>query len=481
MPNTDPPPNVDDEAAGGDGITQGRLRRASSLAGLTARTAGESIAVGLRAKLTGVEDPGFHARAAERYAELLGRSKGVLMKAGQMLSFLAIVPLPSAEMRSIYQTALERLRSDAPPMPPELARATLERELGKPAEDAFAEIDWRPLAAASIGQVHAGRLHDGRAVAVKIQYPGAADAIRSDLKNVELLATFLRLACGAIFPLSLDLRAASREMSLRITEELDYRRELASQSEFAEHYRGHPFIHVPEVFGELCTERVLTQELASGRSWSEALVSPQALRDEWGEAIYRFTYGSFARYGLIHADPHPGNYLFHDDGSVSVLDFGCVKRFSHAKVKACLEALRAACRNNDALATWQAGVDAGLWGASDPITPEEVLLVWREMYGYLVEEQPRTLTFEHLARCAVYCSPEGPAANLVRNITGSTDYTVMPRIEMGMLSLLAGLRASGDWTAVMGEWFDREAAPRTAMGQRHRAFLEERAARTGAR
>ncbi|HUA73130.1 MAG TPA: AarF/ABC1/UbiB kinase family protein, partial [Solirubrobacteraceae bacterium] len=284
-PGTDGVPASDDESARfRDEIPQGRLRRASSLASLTARATGESVAIGLRSKLTGAEDPGFHVRTAERYAELLGRSKGALMKAGQMLSFITLAPLKSTAVPSIYQTALERLRSDAPPMSPGLARATLERELGRPAEHAFAALDWEPVAAASIGQVHAGRLHDGRAVAVKIQYPGVADAIRSDLKNVELLATLLTLASGAI-SMKFDLRAASREMSRRIAEELDYRREAASQAEFARHYSGHPFIHVPEVVEELCTDRVLTQELAAGRDWKEALKAPQELRDEWGEAV----------------------------------------------------------------------------------------------------------------------------------------------------------------------------------------------------
>ena len=176
------------------------------------------------------------------------------MKAGQMLSCVSASPAVPAEFQSIYHEALGRLRDDAPPMAPELARVVLEHELGRRTECAFAEFDWEPLAAASIGQVHAARLHDGREVAVKIQYPGVADAIRADLKNNELLATFLSLI-GAVssYRLSLDLRGAAREMSVRITEELDYRREAANQAEFAEHYRGHPFIHVPGVVAELCT------------------------------------------------------------------------------------------------------------------------------------------------------------------------------------------------------------------------------------
>ena len=161
----------------------------------------------MRGKLTdaAAERTEFHMRTAESYAELLGRSKGALMKAGQMLSFASVIPAVPAEFQSIYQAALTRLRSDAPPMAPELARAVLEHELGCPTESEFAEFDWKPLAAASVGQVHAARLQDGRAVAVKIQYPGVADAIGADLKNTELLATFLSLTVGGMSPTEAQL------------------------------------------------------------------------------------------------------------------------------------------------------------------------------------------------------------------------------------------------------------------------------------
>jgi predicted unusual protein kinase regulating ubiquinone biosynthesis (AarF/ABC1/UbiB family) len=184
----------------GDGISRGRLRRTAPLAALSARTAGEGAVVGLRSKLTGADSTEFHLRTAERYAELLGHSKGALMKAGQMLSFLSAGLAVPREFQLIYRAALSRLQDDAPPMAPELARSVLERELHRPTESAFAKFESEPLAAASIGQVHAARLHDGREVAVKIQYPGVAAAIRADLKNAELLATFLSLAISGLFP-----------------------------------------------------------------------------------------------------------------------------------------------------------------------------------------------------------------------------------------------------------------------------------------
>jgi predicted unusual protein kinase regulating ubiquinone biosynthesis (AarF/ABC1/UbiB family) len=471
MSNPSLPPDAGSTPPKGDGISRGRLRRTAPLATLSARTAGEAVVVGLRSKLTGADSTEFHIRTAERYAELLGRSKGALMKAGQMLSFVSAGPAVPAEFQSIYQAALTRLRDQAPPMAPELARSVLEHELGQRTESLFAQFDWSPLAAASIGQVHAARLHDGRAVAVKIQYPGAADAIQADLKNNELLATFLGLMFG-LSPkkVSFDIRGAGREMTARITEELDYLREAANQTEFANIFRGHPFIHIPEVIGELCTGRVLTQELVQGKSWSEALTFGQELRDQWGEAIWRFVYATNHRFRLLNADPHPGNYLFHEDGSVSFLDFGCVKRFGREQSEM-MNAIGRACLRDDVLGTWQASVEAGFWRSSDPVTPEEVFAYWREPWEMWWAEQPFTVTPEYVSRWIERkFSPTGPSSNAFRYITASPDYTIMGRIEMGAASLIAELRATNYWGSMAAEFFEG-AVPLTAMGKLDHAFF----------
>jgi predicted unusual protein kinase regulating ubiquinone biosynthesis (AarF/ABC1/UbiB family) len=470
------PPDASDATPPGDGIGRGRLRRTAPLVGLTARTAGEAVVVGLRRKLTGADATEFHVRTAERYTELLGHSKGALMKAGQMLSFVSASPAVPAEFQSIYQSALTRLRDEAPPMAPELARAALERELGQRTESAFAHFEWEPLAAASIGQVHAARLHDGRAVAVKIQYPGVAAAIDADLKNTELLSTFLGLLFG-LSPrkVSFDIRGAAQEIGARITEELDYRLEAANQAEFAEHYRGHPFIHVPEVIGELCTGRVLTQELVQGKTWSDALASERELQDQWAEAIHRFVYGSNHRFCLFNADPHPGNYLFHDDGSVSFLDFGCIKRFERERVEM-MQAIGRACFRADVLGTWQASVEGGFWRSTDPVTPEEVFAYWREPWEMWWAPQPFTVTPEYVSRWIERkFSPTGPSANAFRHLVASPEYTIMGRIEMSAASLLAELRATNQWGSIAAEYFEG-AAPLTAMGKLDHAFFEDRQA-----
>ncbi len=457
-------------------IRGGRVRRAAPLAALSARTAGEAVVVGLRSKLTGADSTEFHVRTAERYAELLGRSKGALMKAGQILSFISLGPTAEEGFQSIYQTALTRLRDDVPPMAPELARVVLERELGRRTESVFAEFESEPLAAASIGQVHAARLHDGRAVAVKIQYPGVADAIQADLKNNELLGTFLGLISG-LSPnkMELDFRGMAREMSVRIIEELDYRLEAANQTEFAAMYRGHPFIHVPEVIGELCSDRVLTQELVQGKSWSEALTAEEGLRNSWGESIWRFVYGTYQRVYIFNADPHPGNYLFHDDGSVSFLDFGCVKRFRRDQAEITNTIVRESLRG-DVLATWKAAVEIGFFSSSGDVTPQEVFDYWREGFEMYWAEQPFTVTPEYVAAFIERrFSPIGPSGNAFQHAVAPPEWTMTSRIEMGAMSAIAGLRATNDWRSIAAEYFEN-APPLTAMGKLESEFFEGRAA-----
>ncbi len=429
---------------------------------------------GLRSRLTGADKAEFHVRTAERYTELLGRSKGALMKAGQMLSFMSLGPAVGNEFQATYQTALTRLRDDAPPMAPELAREVLERELARPTDSAFVEFDWEPLAAASIGQVHAARLHDGRAVAVKIQYPGVAAAIRADLKNTELLATFLGLISG-LSPrkLSFDLRGAAQEIGERITEELDYRLEAVNQTEFAEFYRGHPFIHIPEVVGELCTDRVLTQELVQGKPWSDALAADQELRDSWAEAIHRFTYGSYQYFCAFNADPHPGNCVFHDDGSVSFLDFGCVKRLRREQIES-LNMVMRECLRGDVDGTWRVSVEGGFFAPTGSLTAEEVLAYWRDSVEMYWGEQPFTITPEYVVKMIeLRYSPTGPSANAFRHLSSPVAYTIMSRLDIGVISLIAELRGTNNWEAMAAEYFEG-ADPVTPMGKADRAHREER-------
>src|SRR5205085_9556482 len=179
----------------------------------------------------------FHVRNAERYGEGLSRSKGVLMKVGQILSFVDASAVLEGQYGEVYRAALASLQADAEPMEPVLVAAVIESELGRPPEELFAEFSSEPIAAASIGQVHTARMHDGTEVAVKVQYPGVADAIRDDLANTELLFTFVKIAKGVVPQYrNFDVRAVADEIAARIAEEADYRSELANQMECADPY-----------------------------------------------------------------------------------------------------------------------------------------------------------------------------------------------------------------------------------------------------
>jgi len=460
-------------AFGKNEIAGGRLRRGAPVAALVTRTAGEAVVAALRKRATGVEDPERHVRAAERYADLLGHSKGALMKAGQAISFVSMGPAVSPELQSAYQTAMARLRADAPPMAPELAWATLEVELGRPIEEVFSEFAPEPLAAASIGQVHTARLHDGREVAVKIQYPGVASAISADLQNSELLATFLGLLIG-ISPrrIRLDLRVMSREIGEQIRAELDYRREAANQTEFASLYRGHPFIRIPGVIDEWSTGRVLVQELVHGRRFEEALDATQELRDRWAEVIHRFAYGSIDHFRIFNADPQPANYLFHDDGTVSFLDFGCVVRLSPRAAGQVVRLMGSVLRE-DAAGLWDVAVEVGLWRPDDPVSPDEALAYWREPNEFYLAEQPFTLTPEYMpAVVERRHSPTGPSGNAMRHLNSPPDFAMMGRMDLGVLSLLSELRATGYWRAAADEFF-AQARPVTDLGRLETAWLAE--------
>ncbi|HWW54376.1 MAG TPA: AarF/ABC1/UbiB kinase family protein, partial [Acidimicrobiales bacterium] len=270
--------------------------------------------------------------AAERTAEMLGQMKGALMKIGQMVSFVDsdLVPPP-------YRRALEMLQADAPPMPPEVVNDVIRAELGGPPSAIFSWWSPHPMAAASIGQVHLARLGEGDdevELAVKVQYPGVDEAIRADLANTALLSmvgTMMQRVVGDLMP-RVDTRAIVAEVRDRITEELDYRNELDNQHTFADLYRGHPSINIPEVVPELSTGRVLTMQYVDAMRWAAAIQAPKEQRDAWGRTIAIFAFGSLYNHHIFNADPHPGNYLFHEDGTVTFLDFGCVKRFTPERV-----------------------------------------------------------------------------------------------------------------------------------------------------
>jgi len=214
-------------------------------------------------------------RTAQDVADTLGTMKGVLMKIGQLASYVDDGLAPPA------RRVLSRLQDSVPPMSPELAAGVIERELGGTPEQIFKEWDPRPIAAASIGQVHRAITTDGQAVAVKVQYPGIAQTIAADLGNVALIRSLLKMAVP-----SQDVTALIEELRERIGEELDYLREAEHQRLFAAYFDGHPTVRVPKIIDELSTARVITSELAAGARFAEMLGWPQEEKDLAAETIY---------------------------------------------------------------------------------------------------------------------------------------------------------------------------------------------------
>lgn len=448
---------------------RGRVGRTAPLVGLAGRTAGEAVVKSLRRRARGGDGTDFHERNAERYAEHLGRSKGVLMKAGQILSFTTLTAAVPDSSQSVYQRALARLQDSAPPMPADTVAEVVEEELGAPPDAVFAEFEPVPIGAASIGQVHAARLHDGRRVAVKVQYPGVDEAIRADLQNTELLATFLQVVKGFMpNSIALDVRSVAAEVSARIGEEIDYLTEARNQTLFADAYRGHPFIRVPEVHPELTTSRVLTMDFADGMRFADAVDASAPLRDSWGEVITRFALGGVRRLHVFHADPHPGNYLFHDDGTVTFLDFGCIKRIDGGRVRLMQRALNAAV---DADADELVAVmrTMGFFGPKVVPDPQAALAWFSVGLVGLTGPQPYTYDSAHLPSAAVKFSPVGPHADLVKLLSLDPEYTMFSRIDLGLLAVLGSLGATGPWEAIRSEW-DRGGAPATPLGESDAAF-----------
>jgi predicted unusual protein kinase regulating ubiquinone biosynthesis (AarF/ABC1/UbiB family) len=284
------------------------------LAGRTALGFGKRIG-GRPAELVANE---IQQRTAEQVFRVLGELKGGAMKVGQALSiFEAALP---PELAGPYRATLTRLQESAPPLPTRTVHQVLAADLGPQWREQFAEFDDKPAAAASIGQVHKARWQDGRAVAVKIQYPGAGRALLNDFTQLSRVARLF-----AVLMPGLEMRPLLAELRSRIAEELDYNLEAQAQQAFADAYAGDPDISVPNVVA--VTDQVLISEWMDGTPLSKIISDgSQDERDRAGLLFARFLFSGPARAGLLHADPHPGNFRMLPDGRLGVLDFGAVDR-----------------------------------------------------------------------------------------------------------------------------------------------------------
>ena len=312
-------PDPDDRATGSV-LPEGTLARSARLLSLPLGAAARA-GVGAGRKLLGHPaeqvEAEMRAAGAEQLFDVLGELKGGAMKFGQALSlFEAMLP---EDLAGPFRERLRQLQDSAPPMPSSRAQAVLRSELGADWRSNFAEVNLRPAAAASIGQVHRARLSDGREVAIKIQYPGADVALASDLRQIQRLA-------GAISPLSggLDVVALTREFAARIGEEVDYNLEAASQQQVSLALEGHPRFIVPRV--HLATRRVLVSDWIEGRKLTSVIDDPPEFRNKVALDYVTFLFAGPSLAGILHGDPHPGNFLVTPDGRLGIVDFGLVSR-----------------------------------------------------------------------------------------------------------------------------------------------------------
>jgi predicted unusual protein kinase regulating ubiquinone biosynthesis (AarF/ABC1/UbiB family) len=447
-----------------------RLQRSARVWRLTARRSAHYAVVRARGVRASEEERArleerFAIRTAEDVARELGNMKGAIMKAGQMISFIAEGLPPEA------QAALATLQADVPPMAPSLAEGVIRDELGDDPDRLFLAWDPVPVAAASIGQVHRAVLRDGREVAVKVQYPGVDKAIRSDLDNAELLYGMF----SAMAMRNLDVKSLVDELRARMVDELDYTHEARCQAELGAIYAGHPFIRIPAVVPERSSRRVLTTDWVDGLRWEDFLEqASEDVRQRAAEVLFRFAQGSIHGNGVFNGDPHPGNYRFHRDGSVTFLDFGLVKRWTPGELEQLTPVLDALLAH-DEQGTTDALVAAGFLQPDHGHDPTEV---WAYVSGpyvpYLSDEftYSREWTGSALGKLI---DINGPYGGIIHSLNLPTSFVILDRVVWGVSALLGRMGATNRWRAILAEYRDG-APPATELGRLEARWREARRA-----
>jgi predicted unusual protein kinase regulating ubiquinone biosynthesis (AarF/ABC1/UbiB family) len=404
-----------------------------------------------------------HVEAAEQIVAALGTMKGAAMKVGQVMSFLDVGLVPE-EYREEFQHKLAALRDAAPTVSFKDMGRVIEEELDDPLDEVFDEFDEEPIAAASIGQVYRARLHDGRRVAVKVQYPGVAAAVRADMQNLGLI---LRLA-KRIAP-GMDPKAIGEEIRERIHEELDYELEAQNQRTLARIFRGHPFIVVPEVVTSLSRERVLVTEYVEGTGFEELKGYPQEERDRIGEILFRFYFGCLYRHHQFSGDPHPGNSMLLEDGRMAFFDFGLFKRMPPGSVE--LEILvQRAVIEGDVETVMRVGAETGLFPEPERFKPERVLEHFRAATSWYTSDEEIELSPEWATQVMIDMSdPRSEYFGQMRHENAPPDHIFGRRMEVLTLAVMAQLHARGNFHRIAREWFYGD-PPATELGRREAEF-----------
>ncbi len=443
----------------------GRLGRSARVWKLSARNTARFVAskargVGSPAERRAELDAQFAVRTAEDVAKELGEMKGVLMKAGQMISFI-FESLPEEA-----QAALATLQADAAPMAPSLAAGVVEDELGGPPEQVF--LDWTdmPAAAASIGQVHRAVTTDGRDVAVKVQYPGVHEAIESDLDAAEVMYGMF----SSLLLKGLDAKGLVDELRARMREELDYRLEAENAGEFERLFAGHPWVRIPRVLPELSTEKVLTTEWVEGMSFDEfRTTASHDTKQRAGEVVWRFAQHAVIRHGAFNGDPHPGNYKFHHDGSVTFLDYGLVKRWSPGEWETLQPTLDAVIVHRDPEWLVTAMEQSGFLRPNHGLDAAHVFDYVSSPYvPYLTDEFTFTRQWM-IDTIAKIFDVNGPHSDVIEQLNMPPSFVILDRVVWGVNAILGKLEVGGPFRGMLLEYV-ADGEPATDLGAAEAAW-----------
>src|SRR3954463_9028004 len=454
-----------------DRIPTSRWARAAKV-GRLAATQGAKQAATRAANVTRSDDEAGAALArrqvetAEQIVAALGTMKGAAMKLGQVMSFLDVGLVPE-EYREEFQAKLAQLRDAAPKVSFKDMKKVLEAEYGEKLDDVFDSFDPVPVAAASIGQVYKAR-YDGREVAVKVQYPGVAAAVRADLQNLGMILRLMK----SIAP-GLDPKELGAEIRGRVEEELDYELEAQNQRTLARIYRDHPFIVIPDVVTSLSHERVVVSEFVQGRRFEEFKTCPEPERNRIGEMIFRFYFGSMYRHHQFSGDPHPGNCLLLDDGRMAFLDFGLFKRISAEVAEYELQSQRLGIegRGDELIQHLHAG---GWLGQPEYYDPESILEQFHDLTGWYTLDATMALTPDIATDVMVQMSdPRSRWWGKMRHETLPPDHLFGRRLEMLTLAVISQLRATANWNGIAREWIYGD-EPMTELGRQEAEFLAPR-------
>jgi predicted unusual protein kinase regulating ubiquinone biosynthesis (AarF/ABC1/UbiB family) len=451
-------------------IPTSRVRRTATVATLAASEAVKQF--GTRAANIARDEEASEEAMARRQLEtakqivaVLGTMKGAAMKLGQVMSFLD-VGLVAEEHRDEFQRELAKLRDAAPTVSFKQMRRVIEDDLEEPIDELFSEFDEEPIAAASIGQVYRARLErDGREVAVKVQYPGVAGAVRADMQNLDMIMRLLkRMTPG------LDVKAVAEEIRERIQEELDYELEAQNQRSLARIFAGHPFIVVPDVIPALSRERVLVSEFVAGTGFEQLKEAPQAERDRIGEIVFRFFLGCLYRHRQFSGDPHPGNFMLLDDGRVAFLDFGLFKRMDAPAVELELACQRAVAEH-DAATLHRLLSESGFLPEPERVDPENLLaFITDAIWWYTTADEAVELTPEIATQVMIESSdPRSSHFREMRHQAMRPEHLFGRRMEMLTLAVLSQLRATANWHRIAREWMYGD-EPVTELGRQEADF-----------